>query len=40
MKAAMRAREAETVSTVRMILAGIKDKEYPRPPVGQRHGHR
>jgi len=38
MKAAMRAREAETVSTVRMILAGIKDKDIAARPSGNATG--
>jgi uncharacterized protein YqeY len=38
MKAAMRAREAETVSTLRMILAGIKDKDIAARPSGNAAG--
>ena len=38
MKAAMRAREAETVSTLRMILAGIKDKDIAARPSGNATG--
>jgi len=38
MKAAMRAREAEAVSTVRMILAGIKDKDIAARPSGNATG--
>jgi uncharacterized protein YqeY len=37
-KAAMRAREAETVSTLRMILAGIKDKDIAARPSGNAGG--
>jgi uncharacterized protein len=38
MKDAMRAREAETLSTVRMILAGIKDKDIAARPAGNAAG--
>ena len=38
MKDAMRAREAETLSTVRMILAGIKDKDIAARPAGNATG--
>ena len=38
MKDAMRARDAETVSTVRMILAGIKDKDIAARPGGNATG--
>ncbi|HEX4504467.1 MAG TPA: GatB/YqeY domain-containing protein, partial [Alphaproteobacteria bacterium] len=38
MKDAMRARDAETVSTVRMILAGIKDKDIAARPGGNASG--
>ncbi len=38
MKDAMRAREAETLSTVRMILAGIKDKDIAARPTGNANG--
>ncbi len=38
MKDAMRAREAETLSTVRMILAGIKDKDIAARPAGNASG--
>ena len=38
MKDAMRAREAETLSTVRMILAGIKDKDIAARPSGNATG--
>jgi len=34
----MRAREAETLSTVRMILAGIKDKDIAARPAGNANG--
>jgi uncharacterized protein YqeY len=37
-KTAMRAREAETVSTLRMILAGIKDKDIAARPSGNADG--
>jgi len=33
MKDAMRARDIETLSTVRMILAGIKDKDIAPVPA-------
>ena len=38
MKDAMRAREPETLSTVRMILAGIKDKDIAARPAGNAGG--
>jgi len=38
MKDAMRARETETLSTVRMILAGIKDKDIAARPGGNSAG--
>jgi uncharacterized protein YqeY len=38
MKDAMRAREPETLSTVRMILAGIKDKDIAARPSGNAGG--
>ncbi|HTJ64386.1 MAG TPA: GatB/YqeY domain-containing protein [Alphaproteobacteria bacterium] len=38
MKDAMRAREPETLSTVRMILAGIKDKDIAARPAGNASG--
>ena len=38
MKDAMRARDTETVSTVRMILAGIKDKDIAARPGGNTSG--
>ena len=38
MKDAMRAREPETVSTARMILAGIKDKDIAARPTGNAGG--
>jgi uncharacterized protein len=38
MKDAMRAREPETLSTVRMILAGIKDKDIAARPAGNANG--
>lgn len=38
MKDAMRAREPETLSTVRMILAGIKDKDIAARPSGNASG--
>ena len=38
MKDAMRARDTETVSTVRMILAGIKDKDIAARPGGNTGG--
>jgi uncharacterized protein YqeY len=38
MKDAMRAKEPETVSTVRMILAGIKDKDIAARPGGNSTG--
>ena len=38
MKDAMRAREADTLSTVRMILAGIKDKDIAARPGGNANG--
>jgi uncharacterized protein YqeY len=38
MKDAMRAREPETLSTVRMILAGIKDKDIAARPAGNATG--
>jgi len=38
MKEAMRARDTETVSTVRMILAGIKDKDIAARPGGNTSG--
>jgi hypothetical protein len=38
MKDAMRAREPETLSTVRMILAGIKDKDIAARPGGNATG--
>jgi uncharacterized protein YqeY len=38
MKDAMRAREPETLSTVRMILAGIKDKDIAARPAGNADG--
>jgi uncharacterized protein YqeY len=38
MKDAMRAREADTLSTVRMILAGIKDKDIAARPGGNADG--
>jgi uncharacterized protein YqeY len=38
MKDAMRAREAETLSTLRMILAGIKDKDIAARPAGNATG--
>jgi uncharacterized protein len=37
-KDAMRNREAETVSTLRMILAGIKDKDIAARPSGNANG--
>jgi uncharacterized protein YqeY len=38
MKDAMRAREPDTLSTVRMILAGIKDKDIAARPGGNATG--
>ena len=38
MKDAMRAREPDTLSTVRMILAGIKDKDIAARPGGNANG--
>jgi len=38
MKAAMRARDADTVSTIRMVLAGIKDKDIAARPSGNATG--
>jgi uncharacterized protein YqeY len=38
MKTAMRGREAETLSTIRMILAGIKDKDIAARPAGNAGG--
>ena len=38
MKDAMRAREPDTLSTVRMILAGIKDKDIAARPGGNSSG--
>ena len=38
MKDAMRAREPDTLSTVRMILAGIKDKDIAARPGGNASG--
>ena len=38
MKDAMRAREPDTLSTVRMILAGIKDKDIAARPGGNSGG--
>jgi uncharacterized protein YqeY len=38
MKDAMRAREPDTLSTVRMILAGIKDKDIAARPAGNATG--
>jgi uncharacterized protein YqeY len=38
MKDAMRAREPETLSTLRMILAGIKDKDIAARPAGNAGG--
>jgi uncharacterized protein YqeY len=38
MKDAMRAREPDTLSTVRMILAGIKDKDIAARPSGNASG--
>jgi uncharacterized protein YqeY len=38
MKEAMRARDTGTVSTVRMILAGIKDKDIAARPGGNTSG--
>ena len=38
MKDAMRARETDTLSTVRMILAGIKDKDIAARPGGNATG--
>lgn len=38
MKDAMRAREPDTLSTVRMILAGIKDKDIAARPAGNANG--
>jgi uncharacterized protein len=38
MKDAMRAREPDTLSTVRMILAGIKDKDIAARPGGNSDG--
>jgi len=38
MKDAMRARDADTLSTVRMILAGIKDKDIAARPGGNSSG--
>src|SRR6201996_1265330 len=38
MKDAMRARDTDTVSTVRMILAGIKDKDIAARPSGNAGG--
>jgi uncharacterized protein YqeY len=38
MKAAMRARDQETVSTVRMIMAGLKDKDIAARPSGRTEG--
>src|SRR3984957_13543205 len=38
MKDAMRARETDTLSTVRMILAGIKDKDIAARPGGKSDG--
>ena len=38
MKTAMRARAQETVSTLRMILAGIKDKDIAARPSGKTDG--
>ena len=38
MKDAMRAKEADTLSTVRMILAGIKDKDIAARPGGNSTG--
>jgi uncharacterized protein YqeY len=38
LKAAMRERNAETVSTIRMILAGIKDKDIAARPSGNTSG--
>ena len=37
-KDAMRSREAETVSTLRMVLAGIKDKDIAARPSGNANG--
>jgi uncharacterized protein YqeY len=37
-KTAMRAREPETVSTLRMIMAGIKDKDIAARPSGNASG--
>ncbi len=38
MKAAMRARDTETLSTIRMALAGIKDKDIAARPSGNASG--
>ncbi len=38
MKAAMRARDAETLSTIRMALAAIKDKDIAARPSGNATG--
>lgn len=38
LKAAMRDRDTETVSTIRMILAGIKDKDIAARPSGNTSG--